>query len=97
MEESTPQSLNGQLGSTGGISKQNENNNQRPQYSIPGILHFIQHEWAKFEMERSQWNVHRTELEVMIATSYFCLICHTILDLTYYYAILLHFPYFKFI
>ena len=25
---------------------------QRTSYSIPGILHFIQHEWTKFEMER---------------------------------------------
>lgn len=65
MEESSPQSSNGQIGSAGGVNKQNENNNQRPQYSIPGILHFIQHEWAKFEMERSQWEVHRAELEVI--------------------------------
>ncbi|XP_065225821.1 striatin-3 isoform X2 [Planococcus citri] len=67
MEESSPQSSNGQIGSAGGVNKQNENNNQRPQYSIPGILHFIQHEWAKFEMERSQWEVHRAELEAKIA------------------------------
>lgn len=66
MEESSPQNLNGEIGSAGGVNKQNENNNQRPQYSIPGILHFIQHEWAKFEMERSQWEVHRAELEVII-------------------------------
>lgn len=67
MEESSPQSSNGQIGSAGGVNKQNENNNQRAQYSIPGILHFIQHEWAKFEMERSQWEVHRAELEVIFA------------------------------
>uniref|UniRef100_A0A1B0D7U7 Striatin N-terminal domain-containing protein n=1 Tax=Phlebotomus papatasi TaxID=29031 RepID=A0A1B0D7U7_PHLPP len=33
-------------------------------YSIPGILHFIQHEWARFEHERSQWDVDRAELQV---------------------------------
>uniref|UniRef100_A0A803TJ50 Striatin 3 n=1 Tax=Anolis carolinensis TaxID=28377 RepID=A0A803TJ50_ANOCA len=28
----------------------------RPQhYTIPGILHYIQHEWARFEMERAHW------------------------------------------
>ena len=28
--------------------------NPRDAYSVPGILHFIQHEWAKFELERSK-------------------------------------------
>ena len=39
---------------------------QRPQqqYSIPGILHYIQHEWARFEMERAHWEVERAELQV---------------------------------
>ncbi|XP_055714149.1 striatin isoform X2 [Phlebotomus papatasi] len=36
-------------------------------YSIPGILHFIQHEWARFEHERSQWDVDRAELQARIA------------------------------
>lgn len=40
--------------------------NQRPQYSIPGILHFIQHEWTRFEMERAQWEVERAELQVSL-------------------------------
>jgi len=37
------------------------------QYSIPGILHFLQHEWARFEVERSQWEVERAELQARIA------------------------------
>lgn len=39
---------------------------QRPQqqYTIPGILHYIQHEWARFEMERAHWEVERAELQV---------------------------------
>lgn len=37
---------------------------QRPQYSMPGILHFIQHEWARFELERSQWELDRAEFQV---------------------------------
>lgn len=37
----------------------------RPQqYTIPGILHYIQHEWARFEMERAHWEVERAELQV---------------------------------
>ncbi|CAL1300503.1 unnamed protein product [Larinioides sclopetarius] len=49
-------------------SKQSQDeHNQRPHYSIPGILHFIQHEWARFEMERAQWEVERAELQARIA------------------------------
>ncbi|XP_067009673.2 striatin-3 [Anabrus simplex] len=72
MEDSSPsQNHNGQLGpSSGGLNvgnKQNDEGGQRTQYSIPGILHFIQHEWARFEMERSQWEVDRAELQARIA------------------------------
>lgn len=38
----------------------------RAQYSIPGILHFLQHEWARFEVERAQWDVERAELQVIL-------------------------------
>lgn len=37
---------------------------QQQQYTIPGILHYIQHEWARFEMERAHWEVERAELQV---------------------------------
>uniref|UniRef100_A0A9J8BGG0 Striatin n=1 Tax=Cyprinus carpio carpio TaxID=630221 RepID=A0A9J8BGG0_CYPCA len=39
----------------------------RAQYSIPGILHFLQHEWARFEVERAQWEMERAELQAQIA------------------------------
>ncbi|KAM4603736.1 striatin [Polymixia lowei] len=39
----------------------------RAQYSIPGILHFLQHEWARFEVERTQWEVERAELQAQAA------------------------------
>ncbi|CAG9578928.1 unnamed protein product [Danaus chrysippus] len=60
----------GQVGSQIGVSvnnKQNEESSQSVQYSIPGVLHFIQHEWARFEVERSQWEVDRAEFEARIA------------------------------
>ena len=38
---------------------------QAPQYSMPGILHFIQHEWARFELDRSQWELDRAEFQVL--------------------------------
>uniref|UniRef100_A0A3B3XQN8 Striatin-3 n=1 Tax=Poecilia mexicana TaxID=48701 RepID=A0A3B3XQN8_9TELE len=37
------------------------------QYTIPGILHYIQHEWARFEIERAHWEVERAELQARIA------------------------------
>ena len=59
---------------SGGISQANPAPRQnqldeatpRLQYSIPGILHFIQHEWARFEMERSQWELEKAELQVSL-------------------------------
>ncbi|XP_071454671.1 striatin-3 [Hetaerina americana] len=72
MEDSSPsQNHDGQLGPASGVisvgGKQNDESNKRAQYSIPGVLHFIQHEWARFEMERSQWEVERAELHARIA------------------------------
>ena len=57
-----------QIGNNNGMSigsnKQQEEQGSRPSYSMPGILHFLQTEWARFEMERSQWEVERAELQV---------------------------------
>lgn len=68
MDDSSVSHQNGgQLGPQigGTISdKQTEEPSQAPEYSIPGILHFIQHEWARFELERSQWEVERAEFQV---------------------------------
>lgn len=43
-----------------------ENGTSRITYTVPGILHYIQHEWARFEMERAHWEVERAELQVNI-------------------------------
>lgn len=42
----------------------------RAQYSVPGILHFLQHEWGRFEAERAEWEAERAELQVTPATFY---------------------------
>nr|XP_060615622.1 striatin-3 isoform X4 [Anolis sagrei ordinatus] len=58
-----PQEAVGPGGGGGGGSELS-----RPQhYTIPGILHYIQHEWARFEMERAHWEVERAELQARIA------------------------------
>ncbi|MPC23813.1 Striatin-3 [Portunus trituberculatus] len=69
MDETSSQNQLAGSGSPAGVAnRQNlEEPNQRIQYSIPGILHFIQHEWARFEMERSQWELERAELQAKIA------------------------------
>lgn len=70
MEDTSIVQNGAQLGLQGGPApnvKPNEENNTKAQYSIPGILHFIQHEWARFELERSQWEVDRAELQARIA------------------------------
>ena len=61
----------GQFGvGTGGMSignnkpQDDQGPSRQQQYSMPGILHFLQTEWARFEMERSQWEVERAELQV---------------------------------
>jgi len=63
------QNHNGPTGnSADGISVGSKlDENPRNAYSIPGILHYIQHEWAKFELERSKWDVERAELDAKIA------------------------------
>jgi striatin 1/3/4 len=44
---------------------------QRPLYTVPGILHFLQHEWTRFEIERQQWETERAEFQVKKTTHYF--------------------------
>ena len=41
-----------------------ENIREQPNYTLPGVLHFIKHEWSRFEVERANWDVERTELQV---------------------------------
>lgn len=82
IEDGTGSQHSGQLGPGSGglgmVTKQQQDDvGQRPQYSMPGILHFLQTEWARFEMERSQWEVERAELQV--SQKIFDLLRHCIL------------------
>ena len=73
IEDGPGSQIGGQVGPGSGINigmvtkqQQDVESGQRPQYSMPGILHFLQTEWSRFEMERSQWEVERAELQVSI-------------------------------
>lgn len=35
------------------------------QYNIQSVLHFIQSEWTRLELQRSQWEMERAELQVI--------------------------------
>ena len=34
---------------------------------MPSVLHYLQHEWSRFEIERAQWEMERAELQARIA------------------------------
>lgn len=33
-------------------------------YTLPGVLHFLQAEWRKFESEKNEWAIEKAELQV---------------------------------
>lgn len=37
---------------------------RRVPYTMHGVLHYVQHEWSRYEMERAQWEMERAELQV---------------------------------
>ncbi|KAI9023006.1 WD40-repeat-containing domain protein [Phycomyces nitens] len=37
------------------------------EYSLPGVLHFLQAEWRRFERERNEWTIERAEFKARIA------------------------------
>lgn len=48
----------------GGINNVQE---QKPTLTIPGVLHYIQHEWSRIEMERLQWEIEKADLKARIS------------------------------
>ncbi|GAA5798950.1 hypothetical protein HPULCUR_004359 [Helicostylum pulchrum] len=37
------------------------------EYNLPGVLHYLQAEWRKFEREKNEWAIERAELQARIA------------------------------
>ena len=66
MENEVSNNINNRNNSNNGQMNVDNSSGGQPRatYTIPGILHFIQHEWARFEMERAHWEVERAELQV---------------------------------
>ncbi|VDL71137.1 unnamed protein product [Nippostrongylus brasiliensis] len=40
---------------------------RRPPYTMHGVLHFLQHEWSKYEMEKAKWEMERAEMQARIS------------------------------
>jgi striatin 1/3/4 len=68
LNNSTAQTSNVSNGPTNTNDKQsNSSSNNNNAYTMPGILHYLQHEWNRFEFERQQWEVDRAELMTKIS------------------------------
>ncbi|CAG8675377.1 4901_t:CDS:10 [Acaulospora morrowiae] len=40
---------------------------QIPEYTLPGVIHFLQSEWRRFERDRNEWEIERAEMKARIA------------------------------
>ncbi|CAJ0960920.1 unnamed protein product, partial [Mesorhabditis belari] len=47
--------------------QQDGKDERRPPYTMHGVLHFVQHEWGRYEMERAKWEMERAELQARIS------------------------------
>lgn len=36
-------------------------------YTMHGVLHYLQHEWSKYDMEKARWEMERAELQARIS------------------------------
>lgn len=62
-------------GSGGNDSHSNTNNGgssgshpQQPNdYTLAGILHFLQSEWRRYERDRNEWEIERAEMRARVA------------------------------
>ncbi|RKP04661.1 Striatin family-domain-containing protein, partial [Thamnocephalis sphaerospora] len=50
----------------GHLRKASEPDNGPPAYSLPGVLHFLQQEWRRFERDRNEWEIERAELKARV-------------------------------
>ena len=62
--------LNGENDIIRRVNMSNENNQNSytlpTQYTLPGVVQFLQHEWNKFDSEKAQWELEKIELKVFL-------------------------------
>lgn len=55
----------GAPGAPGANGMQNtDGSNGQPDYTLAGILHFLQTEWRRYERDRNEWEIERAEMRV---------------------------------
>lgn len=59
----------GATGAPPGASQPREQQDGETGLSLPGILHFIQFEWGRFQAEKYRWEAERDELRVTFLSS----------------------------
>ncbi|CAH1757118.1 13009_t:CDS:10 [Entrophospora sp. SA101] len=47
--------------------QQVQHQTQAPEYTLPGVLHFLQVEWRRYERDRNEWEIERAEMKARIA------------------------------
>ncbi|PWN17923.1 WD40 repeat-like protein [Microstroma glucosiphilum] len=57
---------NGAPAANGGGSQDAASSSQ-PEYSLAGILHYLQSEWRRYEKDRNEWEIERAEMRARIA------------------------------
>lgn len=67
MELETP-AVNPRISNPAGVSEQSGLTQSSVNYTIPGILNFVKHEWTRFERERTNWEVEKSELQASVLT-----------------------------
>ncbi|WFD00473.1 1,2-dihydroxy-3-keto-5-methylthiopentene dioxygenase [Malassezia yamatoensis] len=61
-------SMNGATMKPGGSNGLADSNRQdAPEYTLAGVLHFLQSEWRRYERDRNAWAIERAELRARIA------------------------------
>lgn len=53
-------SMQQQQSESGQLSQQS----QQQEYSLAGVLHFLQTEWRRYERDRNEWEIERAEMRV---------------------------------
>ncbi|KAJ1550925.1 hypothetical protein HK405_015588, partial [Cladochytrium tenue] len=46
---------------------QQQQQQQQPIYTLPGVLHYLQIEWRRFERERNEWELERSDLNAKLS------------------------------
>lgn len=54
---------NGAPAANGGGSQDAASSSQ-PEYTLAGILHYLQSEWRRYEKDRNEWEIERAEMRV---------------------------------